>query len=230
MKKTKIAMVAVFLLALSSSCKKDKTELLKRAQPEVTQESLQIKTEVVTDPKVVAMLKEIVHKTRTGRMPYPQPEPVEEPNYSTVTFKEDYPIKETQPGVSGCVYIMNQVGMNAANPENYSLCLYFDSLGNNKATNIIGTRTQGAKRYAITYSWAWQLLQELEYDTITKKIEDLTPRYSAPTKGQAAMDCISDAYQNHGVTSIWLTVQSAFIPPTLAAVSLSCVMINFWPW
>ena len=44
--------------------------------------------------------------------------------------------------------------------------------------------------------------------------------------GQAVVDCITDAYSNHGWVSVWAWVQSAFIPETVAAIALACAAKN----
>jgi hypothetical protein len=44
--------------------------------------------------------------------------------------------------------------------------------------------------------------------------------------GQATMDCITDAYSNHGWTSVWATVQSIFVPWTGAAIAGACAAKN----
>lgn len=40
--------------------------------------------------------------------------------------------------------------------------------------------------------------------------------------GQATMDCISDAYSNHGWTSVGLGMVSAFIPETFGVLAIAC--------
>lgn len=40
--------------------------------------------------------------------------------------------------------------------------------------------------------------------------------------GQAVMDCITNAYSNHGWTSVALGLTSAFIPHTFAVVAAAC--------
>ena len=44
--------------------------------------------------------------------------------------------------------------------------------------------------------------------------------------GQATMDCINDAYTNHGWVSVWAWVQTAFLPATAAAIAAACAAIN----
>ncbi len=49
---------------------------------------------------------------------------------------------------------------------------------------------------------------------------------NAECDGQAIMDCITDAYSNHGWVSVWATVQSAVIPQTAVAIALACAVKN----
>lgn len=44
--------------------------------------------------------------------------------------------------------------------------------------------------------------------------------------GQDTMDCIIDAYSNHGWVSVWLTIQSAYIPVTAAGIGAACAAKN----
>jgi hypothetical protein len=44
--------------------------------------------------------------------------------------------------------------------------------------------------------------------------------------GQATMDCINDAYTNHGWVSVWAWVQTAYIPATGVAIAAACAGRN----
>jgi hypothetical protein len=44
--------------------------------------------------------------------------------------------------------------------------------------------------------------------------------------GQATMNCINDAYANHGWASVWAWVQSAVLPPTAVAIAAACAAKN----
>ena len=44
--------------------------------------------------------------------------------------------------------------------------------------------------------------------------------------GQAVTDCVTEAYANHGWTSVWLTFQSFFLPATGAAIVGACIWEN----
>lgn len=47
--------------------------------------------------------------------------------------------------------------------------------------------------------------------------------------GQATMDCIIDAYSNHGWLSVWVSVQSIYIPHTGLAIAGACAIKNCIP-
>ena len=42
--------------------------------------------------------------------------------------------------------------------------------------------------------------------------------------GGTVMDCMSDVYTNHGWLSVWVTVQTGFLPQTGAAFALACAI------
>lgn len=44
--------------------------------------------------------------------------------------------------------------------------------------------------------------------------------------GQATMNCLIDAYSNHGWLSVWATLQSAYIPETGVALAAACALKN----
>ena len=45
--------------------------------------------------------------------------------------------------------------------------------------------------------------------------------------GQHTLNCVNDAYSNHGFISVWAVVQTAFIPQTAAAIAGACAVANF---
>jgi hypothetical protein len=44
--------------------------------------------------------------------------------------------------------------------------------------------------------------------------------------GQGTIDCINDAYTSHGWTSVYLFVQSAYLPATAVAIAGACALRN----
>ena len=45
--------------------------------------------------------------------------------------------------------------------------------------------------------------------------------------GDRVKDCITDAYNNHGWVSVWITIQTAFIRETIVAIAADCAIKNF---
>lgn len=58
-----------------------------------------------------------------------------------------------------------------------------------------------------------------------KKSQYGTPLAGAKC-GQAVADCMGDAYGNHGWASVYIIVQTAFLPWTAAGVAGACALIN----
>jgi hypothetical protein len=54
----------------------------------------------------------------------------------------------------------------------------------------------------------------------------LKPAVVKSCTGQNVSNCLADVYTNHGWLSVWVTVQSAFIPATVAAFAAGCAVIN----
>ncbi len=52
------------------------------------------------------------------------------------------------------------------------------------------------------------------------------PKYITKDLGQDTIDCMSDLYTNRGWLSVWYTIQSAFIPETVAVVAVVCAIHN----
>lgn len=40
------------------------------------------------------------------------------------------------------------------------------------------------------------------------------------------MDCLADAYANHGWVSVWITIQTGFLPQTAVAMAAACAIKN----
>lgn len=53
------------------------------------------------------------------------------------------------------------------------------------------------------------------------------PKVLSRSWGQNTMDCLADVYVNHGWASVWVTVQTAFIPHTAVAFAAACAVKNF---
>lgn len=54
----------------------------------------------------------------------------------------------------------------------------------------------------------------------------ITTNVSRAGCGQKVVDCVHDAYMNHGWVSLWVLIQSAFIPQTVVAIAYACCYKN----
>ena len=52
------------------------------------------------------------------------------------------------------------------------------------------------------------------------------PKVVTRSVGDGVEGCLVDAYSNHGRASVLLSVQSAFLPQTMAAMAAACVIKN----
>jgi len=54
------------------------------------------------------------------------------------------------------------------------------------------------------------------------KINGTLVKQTTKSAGQRTIDCINDAYTNHGWASVFLTIETAFIPWTGVAIAAAC--------
>lgn len=52
------------------------------------------------------------------------------------------------------------------------------------------------------------------------------PKNETRSVGQNTMDCLADAYANHGWVSVWITIQTGFLPQTAVAMAAACAIKN----
>lgn len=88
---------------------------------------------------------------------------------------------------------------------------YYD-LYNNLSTNVIFDNTEKSVVF--------------ESNVINNTLASQKGKITAQGCGQATVDCITDAYSNHGWLSTWAWVQSAFLPQTTAAIAAACAAKN----
>lgn len=53
------------------------------------------------------------------------------------------------------------------------------------------------------------------------------PKVLSRSWGQDTMDCMADVYSNHGWVSVWVFVQTAFLPQTAVAFAAACAVKNY---
>lgn len=73
----------------------------------------------------------------------------------------------------------------------------------------------------------WIVKYKVEGDENVSFLPKQTTRAKSSNMGDKVIDCVTDAYSNHGWASVWITVQSAFIPETALAITAGCAIKNF---
>ncbi|PTB96466.1 hypothetical protein C9994_07280 [Marivirga lumbricoides] len=128
------------------------------------------------------------------------------------------------------IILANEVGFDETDEDNYGLAAVYSDDGDLEANLIIKTIRLSEKVYQIDYlTTSLTLLYSVKIDN---ENEVLSTLYKLETKnsriacGQDTMDCINDAYTNHGWISVGLWVQSLFLPVTGAAIAGACAGRN----
>lgn len=120
------------------------------------------------------------------------------------------------------VLIANQVGFDECNDSNFGFTIAIDDNGNLGQSAIIKTESVDEQTKIINYyNDNYTLMLSLKLDVNTESIEILYKSI-----GQDVMDCIEDAYTNHGWISVGLFIETAFIPETAAAIAAACLGRN----
>ncbi len=73
----------------------------------------------------------------------------------------------------------------------------------------------------------WIVKYKTEGDENVSFLPKQTTRAKSSNMGDRVIDCVTDAYSNHGWASVWITIQSAFIPETAVAIAADCAIRNF---
>lgn len=127
--------------------------------------------------------------------------------------------------------IVNQEDFSKNNEINYGLAVSFD-LDNNVVgiPMLIETKRINEEVLMITYlDFSQNRLLSIKIDSEKRKFDFENFTSGSNNRilcGQNTMDCLTDAYTNHGWVSVWAFVQTAFIPATGAALAAACAAIN----
>lgn len=136
------------------------------------------------------------------------------------------------------VILANQVGMNESNEDNYGLVAAYNSQGDLESTMIVRTITLSEKIFQIEYfSTSLTLLYSIKIDNENEELSTVYKYDGSNLRtdeedeededcGQDTMDCINDAYTNHGWISVGLWVQSIALPQTGVAIAVACAGRN----
>lgn len=118
------------------------------------------------------------------------------------------------------VYLINQIGFSENNLINYGYA--YSNLDEDFSNGrIIKTEKVNSNLYVITYFG--ENFEPIGSITIGPNNQ---MDFSFAGWGDDTMECLEDAYSNHGWISVWATIQTAFIPQTGVALSLACAIIN----
>jgi hypothetical protein len=125
------------------------------------------------------------------------------------------------------VLIANQVGCDESNESNFGFTIGIDDNGNLGQAVIVQTKTVDEHTKIINYyDVSNTLVLSLKLDANSESIKTLYKQPPLKANGQDVIDCVVDAYTNHGWVSVWVFVQSAFLPETAAAIAAACWLKN----
>jgi len=148
---------------------------------------------------------------------------------SNVSFDFNNVISHNLYGNSDAI-IINQNGLDPNNTENWAL-VFIDDDGNLGTFYYVKTINVDNDFKMVEYYDFWD--EDLVFTSIYNNYDqtwDTIFNYNkdcyGSSYGQAVMDCLQDAYANHGWISVWASVQSAFIPQTAVALAGACAWEN----
>jgi len=124
---------------------------------------------------------------------------------------------------------------SSSNTTNYAFCITVDGDSIYKPFIIKATTNQSLKYFDLDEGYIltvnnYNNKNALSFQNTTGSYLNTSGTASRSVGcGQATMDCITDAYSNHGWTSVWATVQSIFVPATGAAIAGACAIKNCIP-
>jgi hypothetical protein len=147
-----------------------------------------------------------------------------------IEFDNDNIFEVSSDANASSMIIATQVGYDENNKENYTIGATITKSGL-ASPIIIRTSKISDKILKIEYlTSAFELISSIELNSNTETIstfdgfQKIGNLELSKSCGQMTMDCLADAYTNHGWISVWATVQTAFIPATAAALAAACAV------
>ena len=145
------------------------------------------------------------------------------------SFNNNEVYELTVEGLEQKVLLMNEDNYDESGHSNYGLIIPIDEMGN--LGNVLLTQTVRHSDDKLTINYlnsANDLIFAVNLDNTNQTMDFEYPYFDNGriACGQATMDCLGDAYTNHGWISVWATVQTAFIPATAAALATACAAKN----
>ncbi len=146
-------------------------------------------------------------------------------NVDIQDFDFDNLYQSTTTGVVGDAIVINYKG----NTDNVSFSFVVFRNQNNELLNpmLIKTIAGVSIDYGVIETGS-KLTLSKNQKVVTLSTESIYSNANPQARGcgQATADCIVDAYSNHGWASVYIFVQTAFLPQTAAGIAIACAGKN----
>tara|TARA_B110001469_G_C9624403_1_gene311508 strand:- start:670 stop:1296 length:627 start_codon:yes stop_codon:yes gene_type:complete len=123
-------------------------------------------------------------------------------------------------------FLVNQMDYDPNLDMNFGLTMALNEYGEFVNPMILQTNSETHQINYYNVEFVLQMTVNLNVTNQTVSVTHVAIPGAQGSWGQNTMDCITDAYSNHGWISVWAWVQTAFIPMTGAAIAASCAMAN----
>ena len=113
--------------------------------------------------------------------------------------------------------VINSNDFDEKKPSNFALQVYYP---NQTLKSVFYAKTnKGTDIYNVEYlSLTNEVLLSIDIDVPNKQLRARGKKGC----GQIVADCVNDAYTNHGWVSVWMIVQSAYLPQTVGVLIIAC--------
>ncbi len=143
-----------------------------------------------------------------------------------IEFNYDDLVSASMEGVSGEVIVANQIGFDVANSVNHGIGFFENENNEIVEAMIIRTEQISENIQRIEYlnlNYELQLSVELDFLNKTSNIIS-QEKNTFKNDGAGTVECMEDVYSGHGWLSVWVIVQTAFIPATALAFAIACAV------
>lgn len=124
------------------------------------------------------------------------------------------------------IIVINKKDFNQNNQTNSALTIFYKNRTFGEVFILKTTQKDRTNLISEYFDLDNKLLFSAALNTALKNVTVTYSTNSTGGCGQATIDCIHDAYSNHGWISVWTWVQTAFIPQTAAGIAIMCAGLN----